>query len=72
MIGFILLAVGLFAGYCIGSFVEAVSKARERAYYLRQIRRYEKAFHQEKKPEEIFTLRVVDETKETPLKFGDE
>lgn len=72
MIGFVLLAVGIILGYILGAFVIAVARARERDHYLRQIRRYERAFNGKKKAEEIFTLRVVDETKETPLKFGDE
>ena len=71
---FITLFLGGAIGYGVGSLISAVKMARERSYYVRRLRRFERAFHpEEKSSDDTVTLRVVDETREdTPLKFGDE
>lgn len=70
----IAVALGGAFGYGVGSLISAVKMARERAYYVRRLRRFEEAFPpEERSSSDTLTLRVVDETREdTPLKFGDE
>ena len=70
---FIVLAIGVVTGYAIGSFISAVRIARERSHYMKRLRKFERAFRsEERSSSDTITLRVVDETKEAPLKFGDE
>lgn len=70
----IAVVIGAVFGYGIGSLIGAVRLARERSYYVRRLRRFERAFRsEERSSSDTVTLRVVDESREdTPLKFGDE